>query len=287
MLRALAASATTPEDREAYAKAVAALAPPTKADPIQACAAACAECATACDEVAAGGTDMAACIAACVKCSQSCAVCAHHAEGEGMSDLASKCTACAEACAKCIEACAAGGDAAVTAAKACAESCRSCEKACKAAMSSPPVSKKRKPAPKRKALSGTWVNSGAPAEGDEPVIVFARILSADEPDGQGDKMPDPEERAKTIAALKADVAAGLMLEMGKNHEGAPTPELKGLSVEECTEDVEIGGVKAFGAGDLVLKAALYGARKAAFLAGRTTGFSLEAVEDPSMAQAAA
>lgn len=143
------------------------------------------------------------------------------------------------------------------------------------------------PALKRKAISGTWVNSGAPSEGDEPVIVFARILSADEPDEQGERMPDPAERQKTIAALKADVAAGRLLEMGVNHEGAPTPELKALSVEECTEDVEIGGVKAFGAGDIVIKAALYGARKAAFLSGRTTGFSLEAIEDASMAGASA
>ena len=147
--------------------------------------------------------------------------------------------------------------------------------------------------------AGASVRSGVAAEGPESIakddfargdfhspdecesaIVYGLIWCPHTTDLQGDTMGEAETR-KTLDAFKADIEAGKVLEMGVNHEGEPTPTLKALALECACEDVTVGGF-TFHAGDMVLKAELFGDRLAAFKAGEMTGFSLEGIEDDDM-----
>lgn len=126
---------------------------------------------------------------------------------------------------------------------------------------------------------GTFHAPEQPTDGDS-IIVYGVVWCPHKKDQQGDDY-DEDQLAQTIAAFEKDIEGGKVLEMGTNHEGAPTPLLKALALTQPSEDVTIGTF-VFHKNDWVLKCELFGERMRKFLSGEMTGFSLEGVEDPKV-----
>jgi hypothetical protein len=107
-------------------------------------------------------------------------------------------------------------------------------------------------------------------------VWFAKLLCVSKRDKQQDRIT-VEEADRTEQMLRKDLQSGHVFEMGKNHEGEPTPLLVFKGIERPVADVEIDG-ETFHVGDVVLRFEAFHERQKSLLNGVSRGISLEGVE---------